>query len=130
LTANNDFGLFDPCPECGSKTEWKPNIIRENFEFGKFVCTNCNAVSDWHEVETTSTNSDKLTKEEILYVFNAVSSLVEEAFEESAKRAPKIMEIIKELFGENVCMGSLAQCKPIVDIAIEEYERRYPEEVS
>ena len=48
--SNNEFGLFDDCPYCNSKTEWVPNMVDGAVEFGKFKCKKCGAISGWHEI--------------------------------------------------------------------------------
>jgi len=45
-----DFGFGDPCPVCGKRTTWVPNVVHNGVEFGRFVCTNCGAESDFHEI--------------------------------------------------------------------------------
>jgi len=74
----------------------------------------------------------KLTEEEVQYVDEVTSTTFRVYMDDQKERVPKIMEIIKELFGEDWALGvgGLGHAAAVYNIADAEYERRYPEDVA
>lgn len=52
---SDEWYLTGPCPQCGSKTSWRPNYVisRENktFEVGQYHCKKCGAKSGIFETQ-------------------------------------------------------------------------------
>ena len=74
----------------------------------------------------------KLTERDVQYVEEATCAAFRVHLDDQKERVPKIMEIIKELFGEDWALGvgGLGHAAAVYNIADAEYERRYPEDVA